>query len=335
MEKSISDRIWVTRYLMVIGIIILHLPPYQPLSQLGDFSFEYIKAFFTHAVFRATVPLLTVISGYLIFSSGLQKKPFKLTKSKLQTLIVPLILWNLPLAVAVFAIQKYGLISHQFSAQLYPFSIVNWINAVLGLFDNPINYPLNFLRDLFVVSILAPVMWPVLRRLPYIGLAAVLCIYYWNLDGSLILRNSMLISFYVGALAATREWDLKKLDPYAVLCLISFISICVIVIGYRIENREIIRLVSPFLLWPAMSLIMDKGIGHILLKYSRNSFFTFLAHGPIILVLYILYSKLLPEAPYQLYWIFAPLVTVILTVFANRYFAKKIPSLHKLFLGGR
>jgi succinoglycan biosynthesis protein ExoH len=102
LDREISKRIWVTRYVMVIGIVILHLPPYQGLSELDGSIFEYVKAFFAHGVFRASVPVLTVMSGYLIFATKLYTKPVKLLKKKVSTLLIPLIVWNLPLAVLVY-----------------------------------------------------------------------------------------------------------------------------------------------------------------------------------------------------------------------------------------
>jgi succinoglycan biosynthesis protein ExoH len=335
MDKEISNRIWATRYLMVIGIIILHLPPYQPLNELGSSFFEYVKAFFSHGVFRATVPVLTVMSGFLIFNSGLQLKPKKLFSKKVNTIFVPLIICNLPLAIAVFFIQKYSILNHDFSAQLYPFVISHWLNAITGLFGSPINYPLNFLRDLFVISLLSPILWQLLKRAPYAGLLIVLVVYYLNLDGNLILRNSMLVSFYIGALAAHQKWDLTLLDKYSVFLLGLFFTTCASIVIFKIADKELFRLISPFMVWPAMSLMMNTKLSWLLLKYARHSFFTFLAHGPIILVLWLIFNKVTPDLPYFIYWLIAPVITVFLTVLLNKYFKIITPRMHTFILGGR
>ncbi len=106
LTEEISKRLWITRFSMIIGIVILHLPPYVPLSDVGNSFFSLWKAFFSHGLFRATVPVLTVISGYLVFYSKLHERPVQLLIKKTKSILVPLVLWNLPIAIAIFLLQK-------------------------------------------------------------------------------------------------------------------------------------------------------------------------------------------------------------------------------------
>jgi len=333
LENEISNRIWVTRYLMVIGIVVLHLPPYQPLSEVGGSLFSYVKAFFSYGVFRATVPVLTVMSGYLIFKAGLQYDTRKLLLTKIRSILVPLVLWNIPPAAAVYLIQKYGLLSHSFSAELYPVTLMGWVNALTGLSAAPINYPLNFLRDLFVISALTPVVWLILKKIPYIGLAVIAIVYYFNLDGQLVLRNSMLVSFYIGALAAHKNWNVLALDKYAIPLLCVFILFSAFLIFFKVENRELFRFAAPFLVWPAMSLVTNLKFATVLLRHAKSSFFTFLAHGPIILVLWLLFSSLPMNIPYYVYWLVAPILTVVFLAWLCRVFKQRMPRLASVMLG--
>lgn len=319
---------------MIIGIIVLHLPPYRPLSEVNGPLFEYIKAFLSHGVFRAAVPVLTAVSGYLIFKSKLYLYPKKLIKKKFFSIIYPLVIWNIPFVAFIFVVQKYNLLSHEFSAKLYPFEPMAWVNALTGLTASPANYPLNFLRDLFVISMLSPLFWQLIKRAPYLGLILILVIYQFNLEGPLILRNPMIVSFYLGALAANQEWDLKRLDKYAPILLSVFVTICIALIYFKIENRNLFKLVSPFLIWPSMSLIENSIVGRFLHKYSKNSFLTFLSHGPLILVIWMVFKKIPADLPYLVYWIATPVVTVIITIWINRLL-HKMPKLAAILLGGR
>ncbi|WP_133153834.1 acyltransferase family protein [Vibrio sp. 10N.261.55.A7] len=334
MDKEISERIWITRYFMVIGIIILHLPPSQPLNEVIS-VFDHIKAFFTHGVFRATVPVLTVLSGYLVFQSGLYLEPVKLVSKKVKTVLFPLIIWNIPFVVAIYLSQRYGLLSHNFSDTLYPFDALSWINALVGLFESPANYPLNFLRDLFAVSLLSPLFGFLLKRIPYLGLCLVLIVYYFNLEGPFVLRNGMLVSFYLGGLAAKQSWSLTSLDKYAKHLLFIFLAFCIGIVTFKITNLELFRLLSPFLIWPAMSLVKQTKAHGFLKSNCRFSFVTFLAHGPIILILWIVFQKLPIELPYYIYWVFAPIITVLLCISLVKPFKKLLPNFSSVILGGR
>jgi succinoglycan biosynthesis protein ExoH len=320
---------------MVIGIIVLHLPPYQPIGELGSSFFDFIKAFFSYAVFRATVPVLTVMSGFLVFRSSLKSNPLRLLAKKTSSILVPLIIWNIPIVIIIYMVQRNNILAQDFSVKLYPFETLNWINALTGLLDAPANYPLNFLRDLFAVSLLSPIYWLFLKKTPYLGLVAVLIIYYFELDGSFVLRNSMLVSFYIGGLAVSQNWTLTYLDRYARrLCLI-FVSLCILIVVFNIKNRELFILLSPFFVWPSLSLITNTKLGVFLFKNSSSSFFTFLAHGPIITGLWLVFQRIPIEIPYFVYWFLTPPITVYLTILFSGYFKRLFPAISSIALGGR
>ncbi|MET0084631.1 MAG: acyltransferase family protein [Sedimenticola sp.] len=335
-DGDISQRIALLRYLMIFGIIVLHTPPYIPLAETGSGLFEFIKAIFQHAIFRASVPVLTFISGYLLFRAQLDLQFNKLLVKKTKTILIPLILFNVPIVLAVYLVQANQLIDHEFSKQLYPLNLTIWVNSIIGLFDAPINYPLNFLRDLYLLSLIAPLLGLFLRRYAWYGLILIFLLFWFNLDGSIILRNTMPIVFYMGGMAAVKEWDLRKLDRFAIPCLVLFLVFCIVVIEFQIENRNYLRLVSPILIWPAASLLVNAWLGNWLVRLSKYSFLTFLAHGPLLLVAMLIYQKLLPAGtPYWLFWVMAPVLTAALLaqiyIFASRFFPKTMSVL----LGGR
>lgn len=320
---------------MVIGIVILHLPPYSPLSHTGYSAFDFIKAFFSHGVFRAAVPVLTALSGYLLFLSNIKAQPLELLVKKSSSILFPLIVWNLPIVILIFLSQKYNILDHEFSAELYPFNLLNWVNAITGFLEAPANYPLNFLRDLFIITLLSPLFWLFLKRTPLIGLAIVLITYYFNLEGNLILRNSMLVSFYLGGMAATQNWDLTFLDSHAKLCLILFLIFCFGIVLFGIENRELFRLISPILVWPSISLITNTRFGVRLYNNSRHSFFTFLFHGPLLLILWLVFNKIPIETPYPIFWLSAPILTIYISIFLSNLLKKYLPTASSIALGGR
>ena len=70
---------------MIVGIVILHVPPPIPLVETAPGVFPFIKAYFSHAVFRSTVPVLTCISGFLLFKAGLDSSFLLVFKKKTTT----------------------------------------------------------------------------------------------------------------------------------------------------------------------------------------------------------------------------------------------------------
>ncbi len=334
-DEDISQRIALLRYLMILGIVVLHTPPYIPLAETGSGFFDFIKAMFQHAIFRASVPVLTFISGYLLFYARLDLQLNKLLVKKTKSILVPFILFNVPVVFAVYLVQANQLLDHDFSKQLYPFDFATWIDATLGLFKAPINYPLNFLRDLYLLSLLAPLLGLILRQYAWFGLVITFLLFWFNLDGPMILRNTMPIVFYLGGMAAVQEWDLRKLDQLAVPCLLLFLVFCMVLIIFQIENRNYLRLVSPILIWPAASLLVNTGVGELIARLSKYSFLTFLAHGPLLIVAMLVYQKMLPGVPYWIFWILTPVFIATLLAHVYVYTRRFFPKMMNVLLGGR
>lgn len=246
-----------------------------------------------------------------------------------------MILWNMPVAFLIFLSQKYHLINHEFSEILYPGSLLSWVNAVTGFLGSPANYPLNFLRDLFAVFFFVPLFRLLLNINSLFGLFVVLTIYHWNLDGIMVLRNSMIVSFYLGAMASYCKWDIKLLDDFSIYFLSILLIICTMIVFFNIKNIQWFRLISPLLIWPSTSLFHNNFLGNLLLRYSHNSFFTFLSHGPLLLILWLGFEELPDKTPYILFWFLAPAISVYMAIISNRFLQKKFPNFLSVFMGGR
>ena len=334
-EPGISKRIALLRFAMIFGIVILHTPPYIPLEQTGAGLFDFIKAFCQHALFRSTVPVLTCVSGYLLFNAGLDQKIRVLVTKKTRTLLIPLIVWNLPLVLALYVIQSKGLMTHDFSATLYPFDPLKMIDKTLGLFSLPVNYPLNFLRDLFILCLMAPLFGPLLRHAPWVGLAGVFVLFWFNFDGPLIIRSTMPIHFYLAGMAALQRWDLTRLDRFAPICLVLLVTICAAIVQFEITDRNWFRLISPLLIWPLSSLFLGTAVGRLCIRLSPTSFFLFLSHGPVLLAVWILYQKLLAGVHYHVFWFVAPYLVAALCLGARKITASYAPTVYRFALGSR
>lgn len=331
LDKSLRERIALLRFVMIFGIIVLHTPPYVPIAELGNGWFDTVKAYFQLAVFRATVPVLTVISGYLLFGSGLDRFPKKLFGKKALTILLPFLCFNLPLVPLALAAEMFAGI--ELSAQLWPIEPMAWMNAAFGLTASPINYPLNFLRDLLVLILLAPLFGWILRRHAWLGLALVAVVFFKNLDGVLVLRDLMAVLFYLGGMAAVRGWNLRLLDRVALPCLLLFLLVCAAVVHFQVTDTTYLRLVAPFLIWPAASLLVGTGAGRWFVSMSEYSFFMFLAHAPVLLLTWIVYQRTDSLLPYPLYWVLAPLAVTAFLVATYRLSDGLFPRLFSILVG--
>ena len=246
-----------------------------------------------------------------------------------------MIIWNLPLVICLYIIQAYALINHDFSAKLYPFDALVWLNGVFGIFGPPVNYPLNFLRDLFVLSLMAPLFGRILNTMPIAGCLIVSLIFLNNLDGDLILRNTMAINFYIGGMAATMNWKLERLDSFAALLLSVFVIMCFLIVLFKLEDLRWFTVLAPFMLWPASSLIADSRMGNTFSEMAKYSFFIFLSHGIILIAIQLIYSKAFGQVDTPIFWFFASISAVVLPSLTYELLARTAPGLLRFSLGGR
>jgi len=312
LQHGIHDRIAFLRIVMIFGVIVLHTPAYVPMADIGSGWFDTVKAFFQLAVFRASVPVLTVISGFLLFKSCIDQEPVRCLTKKTRTILIPFLCFNLPLAPVALGAEMVGGV--QLSANLWPFDAMGWLNAAFGLTYSPINYPLNFLRDLIVLILLAPLFGWLLRKAAWGGLVLVSVVFMGNFEGHLLQRDLMAVLFYVGGMAAVRKWDLRLLDRHAGILFVAFLLACAATVHYRIEDTTYLRLAAPLLLWPATAWAASTRFGAWLTGMSKYSFFLFLAHAPLLMLSWILYGRYGSAIPYPVYWVLAPLVVSAMLV---------------------
>lgn len=321
------------RFLMIFGVVILHVPQYVPLNEMGGTWFDFVKAFCQHALFRSTVPVLTLISGYLLFNSALHVAPLNLWKKKLHSLAIPFLVFNLiVLGVAYIAQAKLGF---TMSYDLLKADAGTWLDAMFGVTNSPINYPLNFLRDMMMLMLLAPLFGLLLRTAPLAGFILVTLLFYNNFDGPVVLRDTMAILFYVGGLCATQKWDLCALDKYAKPLLLGFLVLCFFMVNMKIANRTQFVLLAPFLIWPAASLFVDTRLGAWAVKHSKYSFFIFIAHAPLLMLSWWAYGKVAGYIPYQLYWAATPFMTVLALMLAHELGMRLAPTAFAFVTGAR
>lgn len=316
---------------MICGIVVLHTPNYVHISALEPGAFNFIKAFFQNGVFRATVPVLTCISAYLLYRTSLDLAPEKLYKKKLRSIGIPFIAFNALILLTTFAVQSVAPVT--LSYQLLPFDGWTWTNAMLGLTDAPINYPLNFLRDLLVIFALAPLFGWLIRNAPVKGLILVGLIFFNDFDGYLVLRSSMPVLFYVGGLAAVYRWNLTRLDGFAWPSLGLFVLLCASVVVFRVTNLTFLHVISPLLVWPAAALLFRHAAGRWCVKMSKYSFFIFLAHAPMLSFSWMLYGRVGSIVPYPLYWVLTPLLTIALLILCYRIAQRYFPQVFFALMG--
>lgn len=332
-SKENSRRISIVRFVMIIGVVLLHTPPANAFFEGGEGWFVLFQAFFQSAMFRTTVPVLTFISAYLLFSSNLDCDPVKLYKKKFKTLVVPFIVFNGLVLLTVYLLQYRAGAAVLYTTYLPDASAARWVDAAFGYLHAPINYPLNFLRDLIVLILLTPLFSLLVRNSPLLGLLLVALYFMGDHDTALVLRNRMPVMFYLGALAAVYNWNINILDKYAGACFCLFLGLCALIVIFKIRNNTYLGFLAPFLIWPASKLIDNTRVGTFFASASKYTFFIYIAHAPFIALSAKLYPGVQSFIPLPVYWLLTPVVVSALLIAIYKLAMKAAPSVFSTMVG--
>ena len=115
--------------------------------------------------------------------------------------------------------------------------------------------------------------------------------------------------------------------------MILLVLCCALIVAFEIGDRRWFRVVSPFLIWPLTGAVVYTAFGRACRRLSPDAFFIFLAHGPLLLVLWLGYSKLLSTLPYGLFWLSAPFVVLLLCLAIKRFATACMPGVLAFMLG--
>jgi len=321
------------RTLLILTVVFLHTAkePNIATVDLSDF-WTVIACIFQDRLGRFAVPTLTMISAFLLFSSGLHLAPAKLYKKKSMTLVVPFFFFNVLYFAAQYALE-YVTGWSMFREATHK-SHAEFINALIAYDNFPFNGALHFLRDLFVLVLLAPVFGFLLRRAPALGFALVCAVFLNDLDGHLVNRDTMAVMFYLGGWAAVGKWDVTRFDRFATPAIVVLVGACSAAVFLRVDNMAI-YLISPVLVWIASSHLVGSALGNWAARNSKYSFFVFLAHGPFLHVVKMAAEKSPLPIPPLLFSLLATAVSAVVLVAAYRVAMKTMPTLFNLMIGSR
>lgn len=288
------------------------------------------------------------ISGYLYFANvkELDWSSYKRkTVSRIKTLLVPYLFWNI-LCIGLYWI--FGLIEG--SSVSIDLSCIWVMNVAEGGFYTPIDGPLWFIRDLFVQSLLLPLVIAFIvkkRHLLYLFLAVVLSLYCF--DKCTVCFHPLAYTFFsFGCI-----WGAQKISFVNIMKGYSWVIVPISIIVYVARvyfsiNNTFIAQNTIMKLWPFCGIciitlcsyyFVRKG-RHILSTLNESSFFLYAIHVPFIIqpLYWYCYKFLkLEESIWGVNWVYIMtfFISVFVSVLLSRTLRRLVPRYIPLLTGGR
>ena len=248
----------------------------------------------TKGICQIAVPCFFFISGYLFFNH-LEKWRFDIWRGKMSrrvsTLLIPYVLWNL---IAIVSFILYSYLRTNIGSLDSPIKI-DYHNLAVQLKDwflgdknskMPIDYPLWFVRDLIVITILTPLIYLFCRYLRWYGVAvlAILVfiipdlpkgVWFYIFGATLSIGGTSLVD-----LCSRIKW------PATVIFLL---LLCFLPVSYKsnpVRYHQLLfffTIVGCIFAFAFSSMGIRNGLLHTHPFLTKSAFFIFASHGILIL----------------------------------------------------
>lgn len=179
-----STLIKAMRFPLIVLVVFAHSLGFGNVEITNDLSgwnvYHFFSEMLSHNLARLAVCWFYVFSGYFFFRN-LKEGEFtfkwvtgKWTK-RVRSLLVPYLIWNalavLAIVVKSFVFSAFGLGEDPGMEWVRQFDVLNWF--VTG----PADFPLYFMRDLMIMSLLAPLLYLLMKNLKLPSLVLIVLVY--------------------------------------------------------------------------------------------------------------------------------------------------------------
>lgn len=367
-----SQAVAWLRFPLAAAVVFIHAYgccPALPRSA-GTEALRLLRELLSHVLPSMAVPAFFLLSGYLFFRTLPRRSPTpadygRKWRSRLHTLLLPYLLWNALALVTYWAIRHLPALLHggafttlpQYFSHRGGWSIfwcshpishdgVSWLGLPTYALTAPIDVPLWFVRDLMVLTLLAPVLHWLLRRLHWALPALLAVLHLLDIWPPLTGCSSLSALFFTtgAALAIGRHNLVATLHPVRHLCLWAAPAAALLLL--------LLPAVHP-LLRHVLSLIFNAAAFgaaiHIAARCSARrrtripralssaTFLIYAAHTLLLAPIDRHLRTLLPATPAAglLRYLLAPLLTIALCVVLNAALRTALPRLHGILTGQR
>jgi fucose 4-O-acetylase-like acetyltransferase len=290
-----SDAIGISRVLGILGVVYVHAWTGRTWDELNALAGTPQIAFrwvLIDLFGKSAVPLLSIVSGWLVAPSVQRRSYGAFVKDKARTLLAPMVAWNLIAMTLVCSAAQMGWLQAPKATSL------GWaLNELFCLTGpNDVNVQIAFLRDIFLIVLTAPL----LVRLPSWGLglvaadAGLWCVGGWNLV--VLLRPQILLFFILGILARRHGWAgavgrWRWVAAAAPFCLIAPCAVALSIWGQTWSNAHPaamsgldlgLRLAAAILFWRMAVALAPRPAGRALNALAPLAFLMFCAHMTMI-----------------------------------------------------
>ena len=350
----ISDNekkyIQVIKIILCVLVVFVHSFRDDSLINIQTFSFNsssiiyFIKDFVSHVICNCAVPGFFLISSVLLY-----KKNFKWNeniKKKIKSLLIPYILLNTFWILFYIVFQSIPQFSKYFSTEstiIANWNLTDWINAYLGIEGYPLLYPLWFIKNLFILNLISPIIKKVCNKIPITFLTIIILAFIWNLKIPFsILSTGSLLYFTIGYLIVNNNIhidDLNKINTNIMVFLYPFLCVLYYIVSNTIISRMlllVIDIISLIIIFKTILKIKGNLLSKLIL-IAPYSFAIYLFHEFSLTIFVKVCTIVIPQNNIinLIEYFTLPFFTIIYCIILSIILKKFLPKLYCVLTGDR
>ncbi len=357
-QSTISQAIDYLRLPLMGGVVFIHCILHNvvvngtQLVSSEHLLYNIVHHLLTDEIARIAVPLFFFFSGYLFFSSGLlftRMEYLNKLKKRARTLLIPYLFWNIVVVVLFLALQLFlPQLTSGANKPILDYTFSDWVNTMWSIREGeyPINIPLWFIRDLFMMIILSPIFHVFLRYSKNWGIVLLGILWLSNIQTYPGFSLAAIFFFTFGGWFRMYGHDFaleamkirSAVGSLYVLLLITNTALWyhhAEVVHAYMHNLGILVGMATTIGWTAYGLA--SGRLHTNTTLSNSSFFIYAYHGIWIALLCKLWVKFIPVSTGTLLlgYFLLPLVIISIGVGGYILLRRWFPTFTAWITGGR
>lgn len=353
MSKYLSRKIKFVSVFAMFAIVFVNsynygngfLRPDSP-TRHGLDPAEMFEYFFSNGMFAFAVPIFFIFSGFLLFIKyeNTVSGYFNKIQKRIFPLLVPYVIWAVISGAAVVILSNFK-----------NFKDISFIKGNLYSLDklymyliNPPAFQLWFLRQVMLLTVLAPLLYVLIKYTKAFILIPFGALWLFNFD--FIINSQALFYFSIGAaFAILGKWrDFARKDnriPAAIFAVLwigaSFANMYLAALTKNTVAINIVHKITEVVGICGMWLVFDHIVKYIaskkgMLLASAHLFFVFVLHEPLLHISYQM--ALIPDntgMSHFVLYICLPISIIAVCMIVSMVLRKIARPVHKILTGGR
>lgn len=316
MEKD--NRLQHLKTILLLGVVVNHAwsaSQYVSTPQIPPWHFV---CWFSNVLIISGLPVFFFLSGFFAGKRSEEVLSWSgygtMLKKKVRSLAVPYICWNLLFIVFYLSVGSFIPRIGQRVASFRLDTAWGAFNLLLGVTRKPIDAPLWFIRDLFLIFCFMPLLVWLMKRAWWLLVAGALLLLVFPFG---VYRNWYSVVFFtLGLVAAKRSFDLRQFEKWRWLAISVWIVFSVCLYWY-VTSRNLYRpdprasiwfYIAATFAWLGIARWTDFGKDSFFARHvTPASFFIYCSHFLFCSMLLHTLAGKVPDSPFKmaiLYFVF-------------------------------